>query len=133
MAYASKYYDPVKAHEYYEKHKKLKGRTSTKGLSEQGKQAAKYVKEQIREQKKAFNEKLKEQLKAKIAEIKERMKDAPKEERAEAIKALREWAKQTRQAGKEFYDKEYERELDNIKKDGKFLQGKKSRKKKKGK
>ena len=25
MAYASKYYDPVKAHEYYEKNKKLKG------------------------------------------------------------------------------------------------------------
>ena len=27
--YASKYYDPVKAHEYYEKHKKLKGRKDT--------------------------------------------------------------------------------------------------------
>ena len=26
MAYASKYYDPVKAHEYYERTKQLKGR-----------------------------------------------------------------------------------------------------------
>ena len=50
MAYASKYYDPAKAHEYYLKHRKLKGqneRTSTKGLNEEGKNAAKYVKEQI--------------------------------------------------------------------------------------
>ena len=31
MAYASKYYDPVKAHEYYEKNKKLKGRSPAKG------------------------------------------------------------------------------------------------------
>lgn len=43
--YASPYYDPVKAHEYYEKHKKLKGATS--GLNDAGKEAAKYVKNQL--------------------------------------------------------------------------------------
>ena len=38
MTYANKYYDPVKAHEYYEKHKNLKGRrTSTKGFSQRTK------------------------------------------------------------------------------------------------
>lgn len=36
--YASKYYDPVKAHEYYEQHKKLKGRNSSSGLNEKGKE-----------------------------------------------------------------------------------------------
>lgn len=45
--YASKYYDPVKAHEYYEQHKHLKGRTSTSGLNDEGKSFAKMVKEQI--------------------------------------------------------------------------------------
>lgn len=50
--YASPYYDPVKAHEYYEEHKKLKGRTSTSGLNDEGKAAAKYVKEQINAERK---------------------------------------------------------------------------------
>ena len=51
MAYASKYYDPVKRHEYYMKHRQLKGRqkkaTSTAGLSEDGKAAAAEVKEKL--------------------------------------------------------------------------------------
>lgn len=50
--YASKYYDPVKAHEYYEKTKELKGRRSTSTLNEEGKSAAKYVKEQLDNEKK---------------------------------------------------------------------------------
>ena len=50
--YASPYYDPVKAHEYYEEHKKLKGRKSTAGLNDKGKEAARYVKEQINTEKK---------------------------------------------------------------------------------
>lgn len=45
--YASEYYDPVKAHEYYEAHKKLKGRRSTSDLNEEGKYVAEYLKEQI--------------------------------------------------------------------------------------
>ena len=56
--YASPYYDPVKAHEYYEQHKHLKGRKgsskpSTSMLNEKGKQAAKYVKEQIQNERKS--------------------------------------------------------------------------------
>ena len=42
--YASKYYDPVKAHEYYERNKKLKGRGS---LSEKGQEVADYVTKQL--------------------------------------------------------------------------------------
>ena len=47
--YVSPYYDPVKAHEYYEEHKKLKGRT--KNLNEEGKAAHDYVKKQLTEEK----------------------------------------------------------------------------------
>lgn len=53
MAYASKYYDPVKAHEYYEKYRKKglsKKRTSTAGLSEEGKAAAAEVKDRLTEE-----------------------------------------------------------------------------------
>lgn len=45
--YASKYYDPEKAHEYYEKTKKLEGRRSNKGLNEEGIAAAEYMRNQI--------------------------------------------------------------------------------------
>lgn len=45
--YASKYYDPIKAHEYYERTKELKGRRSTSNLNEEGKATAEYVKKQI--------------------------------------------------------------------------------------
>jgi hypothetical protein len=48
--YASKYYDPEKAHEYYEKTKKLKGRRSNAGLNEEGQAAAEYMRKQVDEQ-----------------------------------------------------------------------------------
>lgn len=49
--YASEYYDPIKAHEYYIKTRQLSERTSTKNLNEKGKEAAKYIKEQITNEK----------------------------------------------------------------------------------
>lgn len=48
--YASKYYDPDKAHEYYEKTKKLKGRRSNQGLNEAGIEAAEYMRKQVDEE-----------------------------------------------------------------------------------
>lgn len=48
--YASPYYDPVKAHEYYMKNRELKGensRKSTAGLNDEGKAVAQYVKNQL--------------------------------------------------------------------------------------
>lgn len=48
--YSSPYYDPIKAHEYYMKTRKLKGtssKISTAGLNDEGKAAAKYVKNQL--------------------------------------------------------------------------------------
>lgn len=44
--YASPYYDPVKAHEYYMRTRELKGR----GLNEEGKAAAEYVKNNLNEE-----------------------------------------------------------------------------------
>lgn len=51
--YASPYYDPVKAHEYYMKNRELKGRKSTAGLSEEGRIAASYVKQRLNNEQKA--------------------------------------------------------------------------------
>lgn len=49
--YASKYYDPVKAHEYYMKTRHLKGYdTQGKTLNDQGKQAKAYITKRIREE-----------------------------------------------------------------------------------
>lgn len=49
--YASKYYDPVKAHEYYMKTRQLKGYdTQGKTLNDEGKQAKAYITKRIREE-----------------------------------------------------------------------------------
>lgn len=90
MAYKSKYYDPIKRHEYYEKHKKLKGRkkkTSIADLSDAGKIAAKEVKEQLQ------------------AELKAALKKVKRGNTAER-KRLR-----------ELFQKKYEAELEEIRKD----------------
>lgn len=55
MHYASPYYDPVKAHEYYEQHKHLKGRP-TGSLTDEGKQVWKATKINIDQAKKREND-----------------------------------------------------------------------------
>lgn len=49
--YASPYYDPEKAHEYYMKNRELKERKSTKNLNEKGLEVAEYVKSKVDEEK----------------------------------------------------------------------------------
>ena len=90
MAYASKYYDPVKAHEYYMKHRKLKCRRSTKGFTEQQKAMWTYGKDQIKADEKAE----KTQASADSKERKALISQQAKEQR-EAISAD---AKEKRQA-----------------------------------
>ncbi|AMM44379.1 hypothetical protein SEA_GOCRAZY_10 [Arthrobacter phage GoCrazy] len=51
--YSSQYYDPQKAHEYYERTKELKGRQSTKGMSKTQTEAWGYAKNQISQAKKS--------------------------------------------------------------------------------
>lgn len=67
--YASEFYDPQKAHEYYERNKELKGRKSTKGFSDTQKQALSYTKNQIGAAKKAELEKSQADQKAKLEAI----------------------------------------------------------------
>ena len=57
MHYASPYYDPVKAHEYYEQHKHLKGRPTGR-LTDEGKQVWKVTKMNIDQAKKIENDKV---------------------------------------------------------------------------
>ena len=100
MAYKSKYYDPVKAHEYYLKHRKLKSkpnRGSVASLNDEGKIAAAEVKE-----------KLQEELKAALAKL-------PKRGSADAKKRLR-----------EEYKEKYYAELDKMREDPSFSKAAKS-------
>ena len=55
MHYASPYYDPIKAHEYYEQHKQLKGRPTGR-LTDEGKQVWKATKINIDQAKKRDND-----------------------------------------------------------------------------
>ena len=67
MHYASPYYDPVKAHEYYMRTRELKGRRSTSKLSDKGKETWAYAKNSIKEEKKGKVENAKNEQNAKIA------------------------------------------------------------------
>lgn len=70
MHYASPYYDPVKAHEYYMKHRKLKGRRSTAQLNDEGKAAAKYVKEQLDGERKKKTDEQRDKMKSALNSLK---------------------------------------------------------------
>ena len=76
MAYSSKYYDPVKAHEYYMKHRKLKGKTRSTVLNETGKKAQTYVKNQISEEQKKVVETEGKNYKSRVEKENKRHKDA---------------------------------------------------------
>lgn len=78
MHYASKYYDPVKAHEYYLRNRELKGRQSSSKLNETGKEQWSYAKEQIKTEK---NQKIEEAKTDRDSQIEElRTKAAQKRE-----------------------------------------------------
>jgi hypothetical protein len=67
-------YDPQKAHEYYMKHRKLKGRRSTKGFSQTKKEQWAYVKKQLSEEHKGINKDISESRNERIAAISEALK-----------------------------------------------------------
>lgn len=70
--YASPYYDPKKAHEYYMRTRELKGRKSTATLNDQGKAAAKYVKEQLTTERKEKQQDSRDETNADISSVKSR-------------------------------------------------------------
>lgn len=90
MHYASKYYDPVKAHEYYERTKQLKGdgekKVTEAQLEEKGKEAATYVRKSMNEERDAKIGNIKSQTK----------KDSASETKAMKLKiqSLRDYVKQ---------------------------------------
>lgn len=123
MGYSSKYYDPQKAHEYYEKHKKLKGKT--RKFNEKGQIAAKEVREQINAEKKAKLQQLSDQLKSQVSSIREalksRLKGMSKEQKAmirERVNAmigtLRSQTKSAKEEVRSSYSAKLEGELDKI-------------------
>ena len=69
-------YDPQKAHEYYERHKKLKGRRSTSGFSSQQKEMWSYAKDQLKTQKKTRNETNRERINKSRDEQLQRLEEA---------------------------------------------------------
>ena len=140
MAYASKYYDPVKAHEYYIKHRQLKGkreRKSTSQLNEAGKIAAKEVKEALLAEKKAILSSIRDDMQIKIRFLRQQLKGLSKEARKrrreefkQAIADLRQEAKDKKAQVKSEYDEKYLQELDKIKADASMQKQKKGKKRK---
>lgn len=157
--YASPYYDPVKAHEYYEEHKKLKGRRSTSSLNDKGKEAAKYVKQQLDEERKAKDEKSKSEHKTNVETRKAAMQKSindlnnqikamtakQKKSKRHAIKAqiatlraqfkeekerLTAQYKEEKQRRKTEYEEKYIQELDAMRSEGSFVKPVKRKKKK---
>lgn len=92
--YASPYYDPVKAHEYYMRTRQLKGRRSTVGLGKEGQAIAKVIKENLTAERKAKTSRMQSEantkarnessaIQDKIATIRAKLKGMSKEERAQ--------------------------------------------------
>lgn len=98
--YASPYYDPVKAHEYYMRTRVLKGRRSTAGLNEEGRVAAKIIKENLGVEKKEKSKSLRSKatekantqssaIQERIATIRAKFKGMSKEERTQNRESAR--------------------------------------------
>ena len=81
--YASPYYDPVKAHEYYMRTRELKGRKSTSTLNDEGKAMAEYVKNQLDTERKSKVEASNATMKAQINAKKESMQSSIKNEKSD--------------------------------------------------
>lgn len=143
MAYASKYYDPVKAHEYYMAHRKLKGRKkklsdaelaekrrkTTYGLNDEGKAVAKQVKEAIMAEKKKVIKQISENVKNAIKQMREMMKEQgfSKAEIKQKADDLRASAKASKKKARELYNEKYYQELDKIKQQPEFQKKAKKR------
>lgn len=141
--YASPYYDPVKAHEYYMRHRVLKGRQTMTGINKEGREIAKVIKENFNEELGSESKKLRSDAEKKsaekkaaiqkdIASIRAKLKGMNKEERAKNkpealrdINDLRDQIKMERasilsQLGVDIgnlnddYDNKYNAELDKL-------------------
>ena len=119
--YASPYYDPVKAHEYYMQNRELKERRSVRKLSDEGKKVWAYTKNEIKTEKKAKVDAEKEKQKQTTTNLRERASETRKQI-SSRLKALNEAL--TRRAAKR-----KERIESEKKSDWKMLRAKPLRKK----
>ena len=139
MAYTSKYYDPVKAHEYYMKHRNLKGkknkydgmtydqimaekRKTTYGLNDMGKAAAKQIRESINAEKKEALKKIAEAVKARLKQLRETLKSQGYDKYSirSVCEGIREEAKAQKKKCRELYNEKYYQELDKLRNEPEF-------------
>ena len=98
--YASPYYDPVKAHEYYMKNRELKGensRKSTAGLNDEGKAVARYVKNQLDTERKSKVDAHNNQTQAKIDVKKNNMDSTINAKKKNMIASIESYKTQTKE------------------------------------
>lgn len=110
--YASPYYDPVKAHEYYMRTRELKGRSTT-SLNDEGKKVWSYTKNNIKTEKKAKVKEEQEKRKAKIAELREKAATT-REQITTKLKALNEELSKDVSSQKESIDSKKTTEIERL-------------------
>lgn len=110
--YASEYYDPVKAHEYYMQHRKLKGRQTSK-LSDEGKKVWDYTKSNITAEKKVKTEETKTAHEKQI-EAHRQQADGVKKNITDQLKKLNDILTQRSKSKRERTSKAVQAEIDKI-------------------
>lgn len=137
MAYASKYYDPVKAHEYYMKHRKLKGRKKKakkpkkltfsamvknleNSLNDVGKRQAEIEKQKLQNEKQELNKALSKKWNDQIKELKKKLENATDEEKEELktqIATMQVDYKAEKKLVKDYFDMQYMNKLNALSSD----------------
>ena len=129
--YASPYYDPVKAHEYYMKNRELKGRKSTTGLNEKGRIAAQYAKAQINAEYNKIVSQLSQNTASEKSNTQNEYKNSSSSLRktySEDTKTMRDAYSADKKAIRDEANSKYETELNNLKSQSEFKKTKKCKK-----
>lgn len=114
--YASKYYDPVKAHEYYMRTRELKGRRSSSKLDDEGKKVWAYTKSQITDEKKEAVQEEQRLRNTEIEELRENAKQC-RERITQKLKQLNEALSSKLSQTKESIEADKDRQLQSISED----------------
>ena len=113
--YASPYYDPQKAHEYYMRTRELKGRSTT-SLNDEGKKIWSYTKNNIKSEKAAKVKEEQEKRDQKITELREKA-EATKEQISSRLKELNEALTQNASDKRKSIDTDKDSDLEEIEKE----------------
>lgn len=113
--YASPYYDPVKAHEYYMKTRELKGKRSVQKLSDEGKKVWAYAKNEIKTEKKEKVDAEREKQKQTTTDLRERASETRKQI-SSRLKELNEALTKRAASRKERIESEKKSDLEDVEK-----------------